>query len=51
VDNALNEWMAGTVGSPARFKILMALWATKGKGISHKDIVRAMGVTRATPAS
>jgi DNA-binding MarR family transcriptional regulator len=48
VDNALNEWMAGTVGSPARFKILMALWATKGNGISHKDIVRAMGVTRAT---
>jgi DNA-binding MarR family transcriptional regulator len=48
VDNALNEWMAGTVGSAARFKILMALWATKGKGIPHKDIVRAMGVTRAT---
>jgi DNA-binding MarR family transcriptional regulator len=48
VDNALSEWMAGTVGSAARFHILMALWATKGKGIPHKDIVAAMGVTRAT---
>jgi DNA-binding MarR family transcriptional regulator len=48
VDNALNEWMAGTVGSVARFQILMALWAAKGKGIPHKDIVAAMGVTRAT---
>ena len=48
VDNALSEWMADTVGSFARYQILMALWATKGKGIPHKDIVAAMGVTRAT---
>jgi DNA-binding MarR family transcriptional regulator len=48
VDNALNEWMADTVGSVARFKILMALLASKGKGIPHKDIVAEMGVTRAT---
>jgi len=47
-DNACNEWMAGTVGSVARFKILMALLASKGKGIPHKDIVAEMGVTRAT---
>jgi DNA-binding MarR family transcriptional regulator len=47
-DNALNEWMAGTVGSVARFKILMALLASKGKGLSHKHIVAEMGVTRAT---
>ena len=40
--------LAGTVGSAARFQILMALWATKGKGISHKDIVCRWGVTRAT---
>jgi DNA-binding MarR family transcriptional regulator len=26
----------------------MALWATKGDGLPHKDIVEAMGVTRAT---
>ena len=48
VDNALNEWMADTVGSIARFKILMALLASKGKGLPHKDIVAEMGVTRAT---
>ena len=47
-DNAVSEWMAGTVGSVARYQILMALWATKGNGIPHKHIVEAMGVTRAT---
>jgi DNA-binding MarR family transcriptional regulator len=47
-DNAISEWMAGSVGSVARYQILMALWASKGKGISHKHIVAAMGVTRAT---
>ena len=48
VDNAISEWMAGSVGSAARYQILMALWASKGKGVSHRDIVTAMGVTRAT---
>ena len=48
VDNAISEWMAGSVGSVARYQILMALWASKGKGIPHKHIVEAMGVTRAT---
>jgi len=48
VDNAISDWMAGSVGSVARYQILMALWASKGRGISHKDIVAAMGVTRAT---
>lgn len=48
VDNAINEWFAGTAGSPARFQILMMLWAAEGKGVPHKDIVAAMGVTRAT---
>ena len=48
VDNAISEWMAGSVGSVARYQILMALWASKGKGIPHKHIVAAMGVTRAT---
>jgi DNA-binding MarR family transcriptional regulator len=47
-DNALSEWMTDTVGSFARYKILMALWAAKGKAVPHKDIVAAMGVTRAT---
>ncbi|MGD0469425.1 MAG: MarR family transcriptional regulator [Terriglobales bacterium] len=48
VDNAISQWMAGSVGSVARYQILMALWASKGKGIPHKHIVEAMGVTRAT---
>jgi DNA-binding MarR family transcriptional regulator len=48
VDTALSEWMADTVGSFARYQILMALWSTKGNAIPHKDIVAAMGVTRAT---
>jgi DNA-binding MarR family transcriptional regulator len=48
VDNAISEWMAGSVGSVARYQILMALWASKGKRISHRDIVAAMGVRRAT---
>jgi len=48
VDNALSEWMADSVGSLARYQILMGLWASKGKGIPHSDIVAAMGVTRAT---
>ena len=48
VDNTISEWMTGTVGSAARYQILMALWATKGAGIPHKDIVAAMSVTRAT---
>ncbi len=48
MDNAINEWMAGSAGSLACYQILMALRAAKGAGISHKEIVEAMGVTRAT---
>jgi len=48
VDNAITEWMAGTAGSPARFQILMRIWAAEGRGVPHKHIVAAMGVTRAT---
>ncbi len=48
IDNAVNEWMAGSAGSLARYQILMSVRATQGAGISHKDIVEAMGVTRAT---
>jgi DNA-binding MarR family transcriptional regulator len=48
MDNALNEWLAETAGSFARFQILIALWASKGHEIPHSGIVSAMGVTRAT---
>jgi DNA-binding MarR family transcriptional regulator len=48
VDNAVTDWMAGTAGSPARFQIMMRLWAAEGRGVPHKEIVAALGVTRAT---
>ncbi len=48
VENKVSEWMAGSVGSAARYQILMALWAAKAEGMPHKDIVAGMGVTRAT---
>jgi DNA-binding MarR family transcriptional regulator len=47
-ENAITEWLADTAGSPARYQILMLLWAATGRGVPHKDIVAAMGVTRAT---
>jgi DNA-binding MarR family transcriptional regulator len=47
-ENAITEWMAGTVGSTARWQILVLLWAARGRGVPHKDIVAALGVTRAT---
>jgi DNA-binding MarR family transcriptional regulator len=46
--NAITEWMADSAGSPARFQILMLLWAARGRGVPHKEIVAAHGVTRAT---
>jgi DNA-binding MarR family transcriptional regulator len=48
VTNAITEWMADTARSPARFQILILLWAAKGRGVPHKEIVTALGVTRAT---
>jgi DNA-binding MarR family transcriptional regulator len=48
VGNAITEWMADSAASPARFQILMLLWAARGRGVPHKEIVAALGVTRAT---
>jgi DNA-binding MarR family transcriptional regulator len=48
VDNAVTEWMADSAATPARFQILMLLWAARGRGVPHKEIVAALGVTRAT---
>jgi DNA-binding MarR family transcriptional regulator len=48
VDNAVTEWMAGSAATPARFQILMVLWAARGRAVPHKEIVAALGVTRAT---
>jgi len=47
-DNTITEWMAGTAGSPARYQILMMLWGAEGRGVPQKEIVAALGVTRAT---
>jgi DNA-binding MarR family transcriptional regulator len=48
LDNAITECMADTAASPARFQILAMLWAAKGRPVPHKEIVAALGVTRAT---
>jgi DNA-binding MarR family transcriptional regulator len=48
LDNAITEWMAGTAGTPARFQILALLWASEASGVPHKEIVKALEVTRAT---
>ena len=48
IDNAVTEWMADSAATPARFQILMLLWAARGRGMPHKEIVAALGVTRAT---
>jgi DNA-binding MarR family transcriptional regulator len=48
VANVVTEWMANTAGSPARFQILIRVWASEGEGLAHKDLVTDLGVTRAT---
>jgi DNA-binding MarR family transcriptional regulator len=48
MDNTVSGWMADTAASPARFQILALLWATGNPGVPHKEIVAALGVTRAT---
>jgi DNA-binding MarR family transcriptional regulator len=47
VDNTLTSWFADTAGNVARYQILTLLWASSA-AVSHKDIVSALGVTRAT---
>jgi MarR family transcriptional repressor of emrRAB len=48
MDNTITEWMADTAGTPARFQILALLWASGAGGVPHKEIVKALEVTRAT---
>jgi DNA-binding MarR family transcriptional regulator len=48
MDNTITEWMANTAGTPARFQILGLLWASGAAGVPHKEIVKALEVTRAT---
>jgi DNA-binding MarR family transcriptional regulator len=48
MDNAITEWMADSAASPARFMILVRLWAARPRGVPHKEIVAGLDVTRAT---
>jgi DNA-binding MarR family transcriptional regulator len=48
VENVVSEWLAETAGSVARFQIMALLWASDGRGVPHKEVVAALGVTRAT---
>jgi DNA-binding MarR family transcriptional regulator len=47
-ENALNEWLAGTAGSTARFQVLILLWAAAGRPVQHQEIIAALRVKRAT---
>jgi DNA-binding MarR family transcriptional regulator len=48
VDNTITEWMADSAGTPARFQILTLLWASGDSAVPHREIVKALEVTRAT---
>jgi DNA-binding MarR family transcriptional regulator len=48
VENTVSDWLVGTAGSIARFQIMALLWASDDRGVPHKEVVAALGVTRAT---
>ena len=48
VENAVSEWLADTVGSPARFQTLILLWAAGGRPTPHQEIITGLRVKRAT---
>lgn len=48
VNNVLNEWLAGTAGSPSRFQTLALLWGAGGQFVPHQEIIAALQVKRAT---
>ena len=47
-DHAITAWLADTVGSRARFQVMILIAATVGGGVAYKDIAATLGVTRAT---
>jgi DNA-binding MarR family transcriptional regulator len=47
-ENVVSEWLADTVGSPARFQTLVLLWAAGGQPTPHQEIIAALRVKRAT---
>jgi DNA-binding MarR family transcriptional regulator len=48
VENTLYDWLEGTSLSPARYQILMVLWALDGGPVPYQDIIAALRVKRAT---
>jgi DNA-binding MarR family transcriptional regulator len=48
MENVVSEWLADTVGSPARFQTLVLLWAAGGRPTPHQEIIAALRVKRAT---
>lgn len=48
VNNVLNEWLAGTAGSPARFQALALLWGAGDHPVPHQEIIAVLQVKRAT---
>jgi DNA-binding MarR family transcriptional regulator len=48
INNVLNEWLASTAGSPARFQALALLWGAGDRLVPHQEIIAALQVKRAT---
>jgi DNA-binding MarR family transcriptional regulator len=48
INNILNEWLAGTAGSPARFQTLALLWGAGERMVPHQEIIAALQLKRAT---
>ena len=48
VENAAGEWLAGSVGSTARFQTLVLLLAAEGRQVPHQEIIAMLRVKRAT---
>jgi DNA-binding MarR family transcriptional regulator len=48
ITNVLNEWLASTAGSPARFQALAVLWGAGDRLVPHQEIIAALKVKRAT---
>jgi DNA-binding MarR family transcriptional regulator len=48
ITNVLNEWLADTAGSPARFQALALLWAAGDRPVPHQEIIALLHVKRAT---
>ena len=48
VENAVSQWLADEVGSPARFQTMVQLWAAGGRPTPHQEIIATLRVKRAT---